>query len=167
MKIQNIQPVKQIQTEGFLLNHSIQIFVSSRNNTYINRENCITANWVNLFFLKHSKQFGLHAKRHFSDFVQKNSSCMSLLEQAFLSVFACTCKSTFAVTEQFRFQYVFGNGGTVNSNKRTVFSCACIMYALRKNFFSRSAFTCNQNGAVRLGIKSSLFNDLSGNRAFA
>src|SRR5688572_26536328 len=81
---QNGDPVIKIFAKSTRIHFAGQIPVCSRNDTHINYGFDISADWSNGALLQHAKKLYLASRRNFANFIQKDCSAVSSLEQSFL-----------------------------------------------------------------------------------
>jgi hypothetical protein len=59
-----------------------QVFLGSADHPHINVDFMIFTNAAESSIVEEAQQFGLHARRHFANFIQQNRAAVSLLEEA-------------------------------------------------------------------------------------
>lgn len=105
-KIQNVQPVEKVPTEGPAQRSLTKVSVRSGHNPNIDPDGLLTPNAHELALLQNPKQLGLGLKWHLADFIEKERSPVREFEKP-LSRVDGTCKGAFLVAEQFAFEERF------------------------------------------------------------
>ena len=71
------------------------------------------ADAADFLFLQHTQKLGLQSDRNFSNLIQKNGSPVCQLKQTDLTAFGRARESACLIPEQFAFQQIFRECGTV------------------------------------------------------
>ena len=91
-----------------------QVFLGRADHPHINVDLMIFTDAAEGAVVEKAQQFGLHARRHFANFIQQNRAAVSLLEEALFPLDG--------VAEQLAFHRVFRDGAAVQRQIR--FPCA-------------------------------------------
>src|SRR5271157_6430492 len=83
------------------------VAVGRRHNAHIHLDRVGPAESLDRAFLERAQELRLHARREFSDLVQKKCSARRGLEAAEPTL-SCVCKSAAFVPEELRFDQTFG-----------------------------------------------------------
>src|SRR5262245_23066977 len=145
----DIQAVIQVFAEASCSDQGIEILSSGRNEPGIDVDRRVASKPFDRAFLNRSQQFCLKCDWEFSDFVEKKTSTLGLLKPADTprhSVSECTL----FMTEQFRFQQVFGNRGTIHPHKRTITAIAELMNRVCDEFLASPGFAADQDRRRRV-----------------
>jgi len=108
------------------------------------------ADAVDLALLDGSEQLGLQAGIHFADFVEQQGTAIGFFELADTPGDGAG-KGALLMTEQFRFQQVFRNGGAVHRDERLVVAQGFAMDIAGQHFLTRAAFAGHQDGGFAAG----------------
>src|ERR1700728_1145164 len=146
----HVQPIIKIFAEFPLLNLVCKIFVSSRNNPNFDFNFLSAAHAIKAAFLQYSQQVGLQFGRDISDFVEEDGATIGQLELPF-GLSSSSRESSFFVTEQFAFQQSLSQRCAADGNEWLVRPATGEVNSPRNQFFTRPAFSSNQNRAAQTG----------------
>ncbi len=118
-QVHHIQAIEQVFAEGAVLDGFRQVAVGGGNDADVDLDRLGAANAVDLAFLNGAQELGLQARIHLADFVQQQGAAIGFLELADAPGDGAG-EGTLLVTEQFRFQQVFRNGGAVDRDEGLV-----------------------------------------------
>jgi hypothetical protein len=132
-----------------------QIIVCGCNDADADRNGLFATHPIDLMFLKNAKQLGLEKRGHFPDFIEEDGSVLCKLELAGLEI-VCSGKRALFVSEQFRFQQIFGQRRTVDCHKGPFVIRAVFMNPFGQQLFAGSTFGLNKDRGVCFCRLSSL-----------
>src|SRR5580765_2714073 len=78
----NLEPIKQVTTEGSAGYRSIQITIRGGDNTNVNLDGLRSSDPLEFPFLQDSQKRNLRVRRQFADFVQENCSAVGQFKTA-------------------------------------------------------------------------------------
>ena len=76
----DLEPVKQILTEGSLFHHPLQVTIGRGHNANIGVERLFPTNPLELLLLQNPQKFNLCLQRHVTDLVEKEGALLSQLK---------------------------------------------------------------------------------------
>ncbi len=122
--------------------------------SHIHGDRALTADALDFALFQHAQQFGLHGERHVADFIEKDGAVLGLLELAEMAAGRAGERSFF-VSEQFGFNQLRRNRGTVQRDERTAGSRTALMQSARDQFLSGAGFT--ENADARFARRHALY----------
>ncbi len=144
----DIEPVIKVFTEPPLPDFPIHIAVRGRKDADIDLDRTAASQRFAFLLLKHPEELDLDCRGGFGDFVQEDRSGVGQLKPPFLFLEGPREGAPF-VSEELAFQQGFGQGRTVDLDKRPVLPAAVLVEGVGDQLFSRAAFTGNQHRGVR------------------
>ncbi len=112
LQLDHVDAVVQIVAEAPVLDQLGQVLVGGREDAYVHRLFVGRTDRAHRLFLDGAQQFHLHLQR-LGHFVQEQGAAVRGLEQAGL-VGMRAAEAAFAVTEEFAFHQLAGNGAAVD-----------------------------------------------------
>ena len=102
---------------------------------------------IDCSLLQNTQQLHLHVQRQVTNFVQKNGTAVGQFKTP-NAVGHGAGKGAFAMTKQFAFQQIFGNGCTIDGHKISAATVGLIVQGTRHQLFARSALTRNEHCGI-------------------
>jgi len=127
-----------------------QIAVGGGDDADIHRDGFAPPQAFDAFFLQQPQYFGLQAKGHIADFIQKNRSAVGLFDLSDAAM-GCAGKGPFFIAEQFAFQQGFGNRHTVYHQERFFYAKAVLINGAGRQFLAGAGFAPDEDSRVRGG----------------
>ena len=141
---ENVQAVVKVFSELSFTDHLLQILVRSRNDADIHTDCFISSDTLEFMFLKHAEKLDLERCGDFPDFIEEDSAAVCHFEAAL--VFSdCTGERSLFMTEEFTFDDVFWESGTVHADKRTIGAVGVVVDCLSDEFLTGTRFAEDQN----------------------
>src|SRR6185312_17274055 len=109
----------------------------------------VAADGTNFFFLQNAQQSGLHLKRKFADFVQKNCSAIGGLKKTLLA-FRRSGESSLFIPKEFAFDQSRHQRAAIHRNKRTFRVVPAVVNRTCYQFFSCSTFASNEHRSASI-----------------
>ena len=111
----DIEAVEEVLSEAAVGHLLFEIFVRCGDDTDIGLDHLVTADAGEFPVLEHAQNFGLELDGHVADLVEEEGAAVALFEAACALRYG-TGESAFFVTEQFAFEELLGDGGTVDGD---------------------------------------------------
>src|SRR6266850_3074060 len=147
--------IKKIFTKLIGGNGRLQIAVGRCNHADINGNCFFAAEALEVLFLQDAHELDLCAGRHITDFVEKDSAMVGLLEATDATNFGAGERAAF-VAEEFAFKECFGNGSAVDGNEGSFGAIAVLIDGSGNQLLTSAGFAANEN-IDRLGSDPSDF----------
>jgi hypothetical protein len=142
----HIKPVIQVHPELLLGDHGDKIPIGRSHYANIDPMSSTAAQSFELLLLQDAQQFRLEAEGHVADFIQKQRASVRSLESPYPLNYS-TGESTSFMAEEFAFQKVRGDRGTVYLNERSGPAFTFLVDGTRDRFLTRSGFALDENCA--------------------
>src|SRR5215469_12156676 len=81
----DVDSMKKVLAKFAVFHLRFEVAVGRNDDAYIDTDRFFPSNPLNLFFLEHAQQLGLHLERHVSDLIEKDRSAFRLLELAYMA----------------------------------------------------------------------------------
>src|SRR5215468_2030224 len=143
----DIEPVEEILTKTPCLNCFLYVFVGGCDNPNINRYIVVAAYAANGFCLQNPQQAHLGFFVHRGDFIEKNGSTLSLLEQPCAS-FRSSGVCAFLMTEQLASNKFWCNRAHIHRQIGKVIPFTPFVDRRRNQIFACTSFTGDQYGNI-------------------
>ena len=127
--------------------------MGGRDHPNIHGDGAVAPHGIDHALLQHAQQFDLHVQRQVTDFIQKEGAAMGQLKST-NSVGHRPGESPLAMSKQFAFQQILGNGGTVDGHEMGRGALRLIVQGACDQFLARATLTCDQHGRRRVGHPS-------------
>jgi hypothetical protein len=121
--------------------------VGGGQNAHVDRHSPVGADRAHFMFLQHTQQLDLQPQRQIADFVEEQRAARSFLEQPFTRAQGAG-ESAFDMTEQFRLQQRFRDGGAVDRHERAGMAWAGAVNGARQELLAGAGFTADQHADI-------------------
>ena len=115
----HIEAMVQIFAEHAVLDALLQVLMGRSNHAQVGLDRIVAAHAVKMTVAQYAQQAGLQVRRHVANFIKKQRSALGLFKAAPAHGLRAS-KCTAFVAEQLALQQIFGDGCSVDGNKRPV-----------------------------------------------
>src|SRR5229473_337957 len=143
----HVQAVEKIFAESSGGDLVFEFLVRSGDDADIDVDRLVRAHRLEALFLENTQHFGLRAQAHVADFVEEKRAPIRLLEFSHF-VLAGAGEAALGVPEELGLDQLLGNGGAIHFDERLSAAQARGVQRAGHQFFSRSAFSVNQDASV-------------------
>src|SRR5271154_5001973 len=146
----DVEAIEEVFTKVAAGDLLFKVFVRSSNDADIDMDRVRRSNGEKALLVERAKDFGLCLETHVADFIEEESSAIGTFEgSAFFA--GAAWDSSVTVAEEFRFDVVFGDGGTVEFDEGTVFAEAFGVHRSTDELLARAGFAVDENASVGRG----------------
>ncbi len=148
MQGNHVETIKKVLAEPAISQHLLQILIRCRHQAEIGSNDGIAPDPLKLLLLQNTQQFGLHLDGKVPNFIQKYGPPMRQLKFPRFPGSPSSGECPFVITEELRFEKVFGNGGTIDTDKRIDVAGAGMVNRLCEKLLPCPAFPGDQHGKL-------------------
>jgi hypothetical protein len=135
----DVDAVIEILAKGAAAHHLIEIAMGGDDDADVYRDGAVASDALDLLFLEHAQQLGLHDRGHIANFVEEQRAAMGLLELAEMARDGAG-EGAFLVAEELGFDQLAGDGRAVQRDKWTVAARAAVVQRAGDQFFAGAGF---------------------------
>ncbi len=136
----------QVFAEGALFDHFFEVAVGGADHADVDVDGLVIAEAADVAGFEDSKQLGLHREGELADFVQEDGPAVGYFELPGGGGLGAGDGAA-AVSEEFAFDQVFGEGAAVDRDHRAVRAEAGLVQGAGDEFFAAAGFAADQDGA--------------------
>ena len=162
----HVEPVVEILAEAAGGNGRFQVGVGGGDDAHVHRDGFGGAHGPHFAFLQHPQQLGLELQGHVADLVQEQGAAVGGLEEAG-AVAIGAGEGALAVTEEFGFEHVLGNGGAVDRHEGTLGTVAGVVDGAGQQLIAGAALALDEHAHVAAGNAPRLLQELLHGAALA
>src|SRR5216684_4236411 len=144
---EDAQAVVEVFSELPIENHVTQIVISGRYQPHVGATGLVVADWLELTFLKHPEQFGLHLRREIAYLVKEQSAAVGELKASH-AILERPAETSLNVPKELALKQFAGNGSAVDLDQRTYTARTALMDRARDQLLADSGFPKNQHRGV-------------------
>ena len=141
----DVQAIEQVFAEGAVLDLLGRVAIGRRNDADVDLDRPLTADRIDLAFLKGAQQLDLHVQRQFADLVQKQGAAVRLAELA-QGLVDRAGEGALLVSEQDGFDQIGGQGAAVDGHEGLAGPVAGAMQGAGDDLLADAALAGDQDG---------------------
>src|SRR5712691_428893 len=147
MEVQDIEPIKQILTEGAASDSTGEVVQGRRNHPHIHLQGVRATHGHNFPLLQDAQELGLQQHAHVADLVQQQCAALRTPEYS-LTIGHRPGEGATHMPKQFSLEQFVRNGRAVDREKRLVDTDAVLMQGACHQLLSRARLARDQHGGV-------------------
>ena len=136
----------QVFAEGALFDHFFEVAVGGADHADVDVDGLVITEPSDVAGFEDPQQFGLHREGKFADFVEEDGPAVGDFEQPGAGGIGAGERAA-AVSEEFAFDEIFGEGAAVDRDHRSIRAEAGVMQGAGDEFFAAPGFAADQDGA--------------------
>src|SRR5436190_1741912 len=142
MENDDAEPVIEIFTKTLFGDGLLQIAMRRGDNPNIHLNRFFTPQSLKGSFLQNTKEFGLGAEAHLTNFIEENGSFVSLFETANAAGLRARKSSAF-MAEKFAFEQCFRDRGAIHGDEGSGGTIAVLINRASNQFFAGACLSSN------------------------
>src|SRR5258706_3248958 len=151
----DVEAIVKVLAEAPGFHLDVEVTVRGGNDPYVHRRPLSCTDRTHLAVLQYPQELGLQSKGHIADLIQEQRPSVRCGDKP-LVVVDRPGERGFAVSEQFRLEQIFRDGGAIDRNERSLRASARTVYGAREELLSGAARALDEHARFRLGDQARL-----------
>ncbi len=146
----DVEAVEEVFAEAAVPDELVEVFVGGGEDADVDVDGEVVADTADFLFLEDAEEAALELGGHGPDLVEEEGAAVGVMEEAVL-VGDRTGEGALAMAEEFGFEEVFGEGGTVDGDEGGVVAAGIVVEGAGDEFLAGAAFAEDEDGGVGIG----------------
>lgn len=143
----DVEAIEEVGAEEVFADHGFKVAVCGGDDPDVDGDGVEASEGLDFFFFEDAQQATLRLEWEFADFVEEQGAVGGGFDDADLA-FVGTGEGALFVAEEFAFDEIFGDGGTVQRHEALATAWADVVNGTRDDFFAASRFAANEDTTV-------------------